>query len=113
MEMEVTFGRALRVWWAFTWRAMLFTVLICGGIGAVIGVVFGIFAPQWGLQDPRGTAQNVAQIVGFVLGLAISVWAVKLSLSKRDFGEFRVVLVPLGPLCPLPAPPMAPPAKQS
>jgi len=110
-EMDVTFGRALRIWWAFTWRAVLFSFVLGAAAGAIIGIVIPIVGPQLGLQDPNGTIQGVAQIVGGLLGIAMSIWAVKLSLSKRDFGGFRVVLVPLGPLCPLPERMAGPPGK--
>ena len=40
-ELEVTWGRALRVWWAVAWRCLLFGGLAGGAVGCVIGFIVG------------------------------------------------------------------------
>ena len=89
MELEVTWGRAVRVWWAYMWRnllAIVATIAAGGAAGFLIGFVMGAAGV------PIKTIQVASTVVGAILGLAISVVPVKLILG-RDFGEFRVVLL--------------------
>ena len=110
-EMEVTFGRTLRVWWAFTWRSLVLSILLGAVVGFLVGLVIGVAGPQLGIYDTTGAIRSVAQILGLVVGVLVSIWAMKESLSKRDFGGFRLVMVPLGPLCPMPEPPLKRPGE--
>ena len=89
MELEVTWNRAIRVWWSYLWRnllAILAAMLLGGLAGFFIGVVTGI------LGISTETTKLMATVVGAVIGLAISIVPIKLILGK-DFGEFRLVLV--------------------
>ena len=47
-EVEVTFFRAARVWWAWLWRSMLLALLLSFTTGFIIGLISRIagFAPQ-------------------------------------------------------------------
>ena len=89
MELEVTWGRTAKVWWAFFWRGMValiaaaVAVMILGGI---IGFILSLLGAS--LQ----TAQLVMLPISFVIGLAVSIVPMKLILGK-DFGEFRLVLL--------------------
>jgi hypothetical protein len=89
MELEVTWKRTIRVWWAYFWRNLFAIVaaMMCGMVvGFIIGVIMGLMgAPIWAVQ-------LVVAPLGFLIGLAISVVPVKMILGK-DFGEFRLVLL--------------------
>ena len=87
--MEVTWGRAARVWWSYLWRnlfAIVAAMVIGGLIGAVLGFILGI----------AGVAQNKIVMltlpIGMIVGLGISIVPIKMILGK-NFGEFRLVLV--------------------
>ena len=89
MELEVTWERAVRVWWAFLWRsivAVFASMLICGILGFVIGFVGTL------LHVPIPVLYGLVMILSFGIGLAISIVPLKLILGK-DFGEFKLVLV--------------------
>lgn len=89
MELEVTWGRAAMVWWAYIWRLVLCGIAsaIVGGIvGAVIGLVMGM------LQAPKEAILFVSLPIGVAIGLASSIVPMKMILGK-DFGEFRLLLV--------------------
>ena len=89
MELEVTWRRAVRVWWAYLWRAILSTVvaMIIGAIaGAILGVVIAV------LGAPARLIQIIGYPLGLVIGLPISLVPIKLILGK-DFGDFRLVLL--------------------
>jgi hypothetical protein len=89
MEVEITWGRVIRVWWAYFWRNLLaiFAAVIAGAIvGGLIGFVMGAM----GLNI--SAIQYVTASVGAFLGLSLSVMPIKMILGK-DFGQFRLVLV--------------------
>jgi hypothetical protein len=89
MELEVTWGRAIRVWWSYLWRSIIAMIVAAffGGIaGAIVGIIGAI------LKLPLPAIQVFSGILGVVIGLAISVVPIKLILGK-DYGEFRLVLL--------------------
>jgi xanthine/uracil permease len=89
MELEVTWGRAVRVWWSYLWRNLLaiLAAMILGGIfGFIVGFIFSL------LGFSREVTNLIVMPVGLVLGLAISIIPIKMILGK-SFGEFKLVLV--------------------
>jgi len=85
MELEVTWGRVVRVWWAYLWRnlvAIFAVVVLAALLGFLVGAVFG----------SSKTSHNIATVLGGVMGLAGSIVPIKLILGK-DFGGFRLVLL--------------------
>lgn len=113
MELEITPRRAIRVWWSFTWRnaiATLVTIMISMVIGFFLGMVLALahVAPM--------VIRLIAMPIGFVIGLLVSYIPLRMILGM-DFGEFRLALVAREPqgvppvLSPasIPAPLQAPP----
>lgn len=90
MELEVTWGRVVRIWWAFLWRNI---IAIIGAmiVGAIVGGVLGFIMAMAGAS--KETIQLVAAPIGGILGLLISIIPIKLVLDKKDFGDFRLVLI--------------------
>jgi len=89
MELEVTWGRAIRVWWAYLWRSLLVGILgmIAGGIvGGIVGLILGV------IGVPINVIKIVCGTVGVLIGLPISIIPMKMVLGK-DFGEFKLVLL--------------------
>ncbi len=89
MEIEITTRRAIRIWWSFTWRnaiATLVTVMISMVIGFFLGMVLALahVAPL--------VIRLVAMPIGFVIGLIVTYVPLRLILGM-DFGEFRLALV--------------------
>jgi len=89
MELEITWKRAIKVWWSYLWRNLL-TIIVGIIIGAIIGGILGFALGAFGLS--KETIQTVVTPIGFIIGFAISIVPMKLILGK-DFGEFRLVLV--------------------
>lgn len=81
MELEVTWGRTVRVWWAYVWRLMLITSIIGFGLGLFMGV----------LGSPPQLANIILNLTG-IISIAIS-FAVMQRILGKDFGEFRLVLI--------------------
>jgi hypothetical protein len=85
--LEVTWGRAVKVWWSIGWRTLVVSVVL----GFAVGIVVGIVAAAGGMGTVAASA--LGQIIGGVLGIIISMWAVRKALT-RSFSDFRIVLVP-------------------
>lgn len=89
MEIEVTWGRAVKVWWSYLWRNIIAMIgaMVAGGIvGFIVGFVLGA------LGAPTETIQIITAPIGVVIGLLISIVPIKMILGM-NFGEFRLVLV--------------------
>jgi len=91
-EIDVTFGRAAIIWWAWIWRAMLLTVLSSLAIGALLGLLERALLPaEWSYGDPD-ILLLMGRICGGLLGSLISIRVLQKILQRRFHG-FRVVLV--------------------
>jgi hypothetical protein len=89
MELEVTWKRVVRVWWAYLWRkllAMVVAMIVGGLVGGIIGFALGLAGM------PTDDIKMFATPIGMIIGLAISIVPVKMILGK-SFGDFRLVLV--------------------
>ena len=89
MEVEITWGRVIRVWWAYLWRnlmAIILSVIVGGAVGFILGFILG------GMGAATSTIQLIIVPFGAVIGLALSIIPMRMILGK-DFGEFRLVLV--------------------
>ena len=94
MELEVTWGRTARIWWAFMWRALIATIcvtVVAGIIGGALGAIVFLMGVDEGTMVVAGT------IVGFAMGLLSQLVVMRMILN-RDYGEFRLSLVPNSPV---------------
>jgi ABC-type multidrug transport system permease subunit len=85
-EVEVTFGRAAQVWWAWLWRALVFTVLFSFLSGFILGFA-GHFAGFTSQQ-----LIPISMIFGVTAGVVISIWMMS-KILKKNFGSFRIALI--------------------
>jgi len=93
MELEVTWARATRVWWAFFWRNLIALVAALA-IGGALGFAIGFVMSAAGALP--STIRLVTAPIGALLGFGLSIVPVRLILGK-DFGEFRLVLAARNP----------------
>jgi hypothetical protein len=89
LELEITWSRAVRVWWSYLWRNLI-AIVVGLLVGMIIGGVIGLILGAMGVSVR--TIQIVVAPIGFVVGLALFVVPLKMILGK-DFGEFRLVLL--------------------
>lgn len=95
--LEPTFKRAARVWWAWVWRSAIF-----GGAAGLFGsLVLSLSGILERISEKAG--QYLGLAVGLALAVPIGVWVFQIILEK-DFGEFRVRLVPKAPPASAPSP---------
>lgn len=84
-KLEVTWGNALLVWWSFVWRATVFGAVA----GFVAGAALGVVAALTGHAD---SAELWGGIAGYIVALPISLWCMKIILSK-SYENFEVALI--------------------
>ena len=95
--LEPTFKRTARVWWAWVWRSALF-----GGAAGVFGsLVLGVSGVLEHISEKAG--QYLGLALGVALAVPVGIWVFQVILEK-DFGEFRIRLVPKAPPSTLPSP---------
>lgn len=88
--LEPNFKRTARIWWAWVWRSALF-----GGAAGLFGsLVLSLSGILDHISEKAG--QYLGLAVGVALAVPIGVWVFQIILEK-DFGEFRVRLVPKAP----------------
>ena len=87
-ELEVTWGKATKIWWSMAWRGVLVGLL--GGF--IAGLFIGFIGAALGISEQ--TISALATLSGLVVGIPIGIWVVKYVLGKK-FGDFRIVLVEL------------------
>ncbi|TPW21813.1 MAG: hypothetical protein FD126_310 [Elusimicrobia bacterium] len=84
---EPTRGLALKVWWAFLWRAVLGAL----AAGMLAGVVIGLLTSALGMQDPSAMS-GVVSLLGMVIGVGVSA-EVMYRILKKKFKGFAVALI--------------------
>lgn len=84
-----TFKRTLRVWWAFSWRTILYLVIASVAASVSLGMLTG-FLSEMG----RVMAIVVPVLESLVLSGAIGLFVIYSNILDEEFGDFRVVLLP-------------------
>ena len=89
MELEVTWGRVVHVWWAWFWRSLVASL----GAGVAGGVIGGVAGAVLGLAGARPSQVVYVTIpIGLVIGFVASILTMKWLLTSK-LGEFRISLV--------------------
>ncbi len=89
MELEVTWKRAIKVWWSYLWRNFI-AIIGASLIGGIFGGIVGFVGAALGASFE--TLQVIIMPIAVIIGLVVSIIPIKMILGK-DFGEFRLVLV--------------------
>ena len=83
MREDATFGLAAKIWWAFTWRAVLLAVSVNFVIGFVLGFI--------------GRAANINLLyISLVCGLCFGIYASIFILKRmmvKGFGPYKLAVV--------------------
>lgn len=87
-DVPVTLWRSMRVWWSFTWRNI---------VGSVIGYVVVILPLSWLItitRPPELAALVVMFLSGFAVAGLVALFVIYSSILDEEFGDFRVALLP-------------------
>jgi hypothetical protein len=86
--LEVTLGRTLRVWWTYSWRSLVYRLILMFVTTIPMGVIVGLFA-----RIPIAHT-----LVPFLATIAIDgaagLFVIYSNILDQDFGDFRVCLLP-------------------
>jgi hypothetical protein len=88
MTIEVSWGRATKVWWSLLWRALLFGVVAGGAVGFVIGFILGA------VGTPAQVITTVTTWAGVLIGIPVGIWVVR-TVLRKSWSDFRIALVPV------------------
>jgi hypothetical protein len=82
-RVEVTYDKALRVWWSYLWRSILYAVL-----GAIV-LGFGVAL----LISESESGEAVSSILGALWGALASIWVLKNNILSKKYKTFSVALI--------------------
>jgi len=83
--LEVTWRRAVAVWWSLAWRLILFSALTA----AIAAVAVGLLLVLIGRRD---LADPILKILPYVTSVPVSIAVVRRVL-RRNFRDFSIRLV--------------------
>jgi hypothetical protein len=86
--LEVTLGRTLRVWWTYSWRSLVYRLIIMFVTTIPMGVLVGLFTR---MPIAHALVQFLATIA---IDGAAGLFVIYSNILDEDFGDFRVCLLP-------------------
>jgi len=90
--MPRSFGRTIRVWWAFCWRTMVYSLIVRFAGSVALGFTIGILSSM-----SRAAAAWVPIIAEVVIDGAVGLFVIYSAILDEEFGDFRVALLPREP----------------
>jgi len=85
-SVEVTWGRALRIWWSIVWRDLLLAVAVALPVRVIVSIVCALL----GLSQPM--AEIITGMVTTFAGIAISIGVIR-SVFRKELMAFRSSLI--------------------
>ena len=87
-----SFGRTMRVWWAFSWRAVIYSLIVRFAGSVALGLTIGILSSM-----SRAMAVWVPVIFQVVIDGAVGLFVIYSAILDEEFADFRVALLPREP----------------
>lgn len=81
--------RTIRVWWTFTWRSVVYGLILSLLISTSVGWLLGMLG-----ETSRVMAALVPLIQTLAIGAAVGLFVIYSNVLDEDFSDFRVVLLP-------------------
>ena len=88
-DLPATFVRTVRVWWTYSWRTVLYRIIISFVATIPLGVLLGVFTRIPTLQA------IVRALVMIAIDAGAGLFVIYSNILDEDFGDFRVCLLPL------------------
>ena len=87
--MPATLARTVRVWWTYSWRTVIWRLVIFFAASIPIGALLGIFTGM-------PAAQAIVRILVIIaIDAAAGLFVIYANILDEDFGDFRVCLLTL------------------
>lgn len=90
MEVQATYGNALRIWWAWFWRQMLLMIPLVLVTAFVVGFIVGMLFPAG--DGENSAAGFMGGLIGVVVSLGVQIFVIH-RLMNKGFGRFRLALM--------------------
>ena len=100
--LPASFRRSIRVWWEFSWRAVVYSVIVRFAGSIALSLTLGILSSLGRLM-----AALVPIAFQVVIDGAVGLFVVYSAILDEEYGDFRVALLPrniVSPGAPVPAP---------
>ena len=99
-QVDVTWGRALKIWWSFCWRWSVLFFLVLFPLEAILMFVMfrnmphqgQKFDPQQSMRMPSG--MMIAWPVLMAVIIALQAQGMRWMLRKARWSDFRLAVVP-------------------
>jgi hypothetical protein len=94
-SVELTLGRAFKVWWSYSWRAFVLALLVVVPLEIVMFWYMMSHLPKQG-ANPAGAPGTLAAAwpIVMVVVIALQAQAMRWMLNKARWSDFRVALLP-------------------
>ncbi len=92
-QVDITFLRAVKVWWSYTWRALAMWAAVFVVVITTLAL-FGVLPHHTGahVQPMRGRLLAVVAAIQFMVGTFIGIFAMRWALKTR-WSDFRLQAV--------------------
>lgn len=87
---EVTLGRAFKVWWSLVWRFCLFAVLVCMALEGLLLGLYSLFADKVS-EVTTVDFTELQSVITFIFFILISI-AVVQQVLKKKYSDIKIVL---------------------
>lgn len=87
--MPVTAKRSLRVWWTFSWRTLIYRLIVTFVATIPLGMIGGVLS-----EMSRVMAALVPLLEVLLISAVVGLFVMYSNVLDEEFGDFRVALVP-------------------
>lgn len=88
-SIPATWRRAARVWWTFTWRSVLYTIILLFLADVSLGMITGLLSSMGPVM-----AKIIPLAQNLLVGAAVGLFVIYSNVLDESFRDFRVVLLP-------------------
>jgi hypothetical protein len=92
IPLPLTFRRTFRIWWTFTWRTLVYRIILSFAMGVPVGFLSGAVAV---IYPPLGPAFQV--FVGLAVEAGVGLFVIYSNILDEEMSDFCVTLVPNNP----------------
>ena len=83
---DVTWARAMKVWWSLAWRGLLFGGLAGFAGGFVMGIIGGLAGAK------AETVSLLGTLAGGLAAVPVGIWVVR-TVLRKSWSDFQIALV--------------------
>lgn len=89
VPLRVSWNRSTRVWWTFTWRSILYAIVLSFLLNISLGIFLGMLR-----ESSPVLAALIPVIEGLIIAAAVGLFIIYSNVLDEEFSDFRVALLP-------------------